>query len=348
MRIMSKPSVERIFVAGHRGMVGSALVRALRERGDCQLILRSRDELDLSDAAQVDAFFSENDIDTVYLAAARVGGIHANHSYPAEFIRTNLQIETNVIHHAWRYQVKRLLFLGSSCIYPRNAPQPMREEYLLSGVLEPTNEPYAVAKIAGIKLCESYNRQYGTDFRSIMPTNLYGPGDNFHAQDSHVLPALIRRFHEAQQTNQPEVQVWGSGEALREFLYVDDMAQACLWLMDQPREALDKLTSPQCSHFNAGSGEEIRIASLAMQVAEVMSYEGHIVFDRSKPDGAPRKLLDSTRLRSLGWEPLISLQEGMQRTAEDFLAGQAANPMIHIFSDTRDGRRTRDIPRLRL
>lgn len=340
--------MERIFVAGHRGMVGSALVRALRERGDCQLILRSRDELDLSDAAQVDAFFSENDIDTVYLAAARVGGIHANHSYPAEFIRTNLQIETNVIHHAWRYQVKRLLFLGSSCIYPRNAPQPMREEYLLSGALEPTNEPYAVAKIAGIKLCESYNRQYGTDFRSIMPTNLYGPGDNFHAQDSHVLPALIRRFHEAQQTNQPEVQVWGSGEALREFLYVDDMAQACLWLMDQPREALDQLISPQCSHINAGSGEEIRIASLAMQVAEVMGYEGHIVFDRSKPDGTPRKLLDSTRLRSLGWEPLISLREGLQRTAEDFLAGQAATPMIHVFSDSRDGRRTRDIPRLRL
>ena len=348
MRIMTKPSVERIFVAGHRGMVGSALVRALRERGDCQLILRSRDELDLSDAAQVDAFFSENDIDTVYLAAARVGGIHANNSYPAEFIRTNLQIETNVIHHAWRYQVKRLLFLGSSCIYPRNAPQPMREEYLLSGALEPTNEPYAVAKIAGIKLCESYNRQYGTDFRSIMPTNLYGPGDNFHAQDSHVLPALIRRFHEAQQTNQPEVQVWGSGEALREFLYVDDMAQACLWLMDQPREALDQLIAPQCSHINAGSGEEIRIASLAMQVAEVMGYEGHIVFDRSKPDGTPRKLLDSTRLRSLGWEPLISLREGLQRTAEDFLAGQAATPMIHVFSDIRDGRRTRDIPRLRL
>jgi GDP-L-fucose synthase len=348
MRIMSKPSVERIFVAGHRGMVGSALVRALRERGDCQLILRSRDELDLADAAQVDAFFSENEIDTVYLAAARVGGIYANNSYPAEFIRTNLQIETNVIQHAWRYRVKRLLFLGSSCIYPRNAPQPMREEYLLSGVLEPTNEPYAVAKIAGIKLCESYNRQYGTDFRSIMPTNLYGPCDNFHAQDSHVLPALIRRFHEAQQTNQPEVQVWGSGEALREFLHVDDMAQACLWLMDQPKEAIDKLTSPQCAHFNAGSGEEIRIASLAMQVAEVMGYEGHIVFDRSKPDGTPRKLLDSTRLRSLGWKPLISLQEGLQQTAEDFLAGRAANPMIHVFSDTSDGRRTRDIPRLRL
>ena len=345
---MSKRSVERIFVAGHRGMVGSALVRALRERGNCQLILRSHDELDLTNAAQLDAFFAENTIDTVYLAAARVGGIHANNRYPAEFIHTNLQIETNVIHHAWRYRVKRLLFLGSSCIYPRNAPQPMREEYLLSGALEPTNEPYAVAKIAGIKLCESYNRQYGTDFRSIMPTNLYGPGDNFHAQDSHVLPALIRRFHDAQQSHQREVKVWGSGEALREFLYVDDMARACLRLMDQPKEVLDKLISPQCSHINAGSGEEIRIASLAMQVAEVMGYQGHIAFDRSKPDGAPRKLLDSTRLRSLGWEPVVSLRDGLERTVEDFLAGQPANPMIHVFSDVRDSRRTRDMPRLRL
>jgi GDP-L-fucose synthase len=237
--------------------------------------------------------------------------------------------------------VKRLLFLGSSCIYPRHAPQPMREEYLLSGELEPTNEPYAVAKIAGIKLCESYNRQYGTDFRSIMPTNLYGPGDNFHAQDSHVLPALIRRFYEAQQSNLPEVQVWGSGEALREFLYVDDMAHACLWLMNQPKDVLDRLTAPQCSHVNAGSGEEIRIAALAMQVAEAVGYEGRIVFDQSKPDGAPRKLLDSTRLRSLGWEPVISLREGLQKTVLNFVADHTLSKTMPADSGERNVARPR-------
>ena len=338
---MSERTMERIFVAGHRGMVGSALVRALRQRGNSQLILRSHDELDLCDAEQVDEFFSENSIDTVYLAAARVGGIYANNSYPAEFIQQNLQIETNVIHHAWRYRVRRLLFLGSSCIYPRHAPQPMREEYLLSGELEPTNEPYAVAKIAGIKLCESYNRQYGTDFRSIMPTNLYGPGDNFHAQDSHVLPALIRRFYEAQQSNLPEVQVWGSGEALREFLYVDDMAHACLWLMNQPKDVLDRLTAPQCSHVNAGSGEEIRIAALAMQVAEAVGYEGRIMFDQSKPDGAPRKLLDSTRLRSLGWEPVISLREGLQKTVLNFVADHTLSKTMPADSGERNVARPR-------
>lgn len=342
---MSEQSVERIFVAGHHGMVGSALVRALRKRGHCQLILRSHDELDLCDAAQVEAFFSSQTIDTVYLAAARVGGIHANHAYPAEFIRQNLQIETNVIHQAWRYRVRRLLFLGSSCIYPRNAPQPMREESLLSGILEATNEPYAVAKIAGIKLCESYNRQYGTDFRSIMPTNLYGPGDNFHAQDSHVLPALVRRFHEARLADTPEVHVWGSGEALREFLYVDDLAEACLMLVAQPREVLDKLSSPQCSHINAGSGEEIRIATLAIHVAEAVGYEGHIVFDRSKPDGTPRKLLDSSRLRSLGWTPAINLREGLRRTAQHFIEEMTGQLMIPTF---RQSPAMRETPRLRL
>lgn len=334
--------MERIFVAGHRGMVGSALVRAFRQRENAQLILRSHDELDLCDAEQVDEFFSENAIDTVYLAAARVGGIQANNCYPAEFIFQNLKIETNVIHHAWRYRVKRLLFLGSSCIYPRHAPQPMREEYLLSGELEPTNEPYAVAKIAGIKLCESYNRQYGTDFRSIMPTNLYGPGDNFHAQDSHVLPALIRRFYEAQQKGLPEVAVWGSGKALREFLYVDDMAHACLWLMNQPKEVLAKLTTAQCSHINAGSGGEICIAALAEQVAEVVGFAGRIVFDHSKPEGAPRKLLDSSRLRSLGWEPVISLREGLQKTVQDFITSQTLNRAMPVNSNTRD------VPRPRL
>lgn len=333
---MNESAIERIFVAGHRGMVGSALVRALRQRGQCQLILRGHDELDLCNADQVDEFFSEHAIDTVYMAAARVGGIHANNHYPAEFIRMNLQMETNVIHQAWRHRVKRLLFLGSSCIYPRNARQPMREEDLLDGKLELTNEPYAIAKIAGIKLCESYNRQYGTDFRSIMPTNLYGPGDNFHPQDSHVLPALIHRFYEAREADLSQVFVWGSGNALREFLYVDDMANACLWLMEQPRSRLEQLTTPQCSHVNAGSGEEICIAALATQVAEAVGYEGKIAFDHSKPDGTPRKLLDSSRLRRLGWEPTVSLREGLRRTVQDFTSMRALGQAIKRSGQGRD------------
>ena len=316
---------ERIFVAGHRGMVGAALVRALREHPECELVLRSHDELDLCDATAVEDFFVHAGIDTVYLAAARVGGIHANNSYPAEFIRQNLLIETNVIHAAWKYRAKRLLFLGSSCIYPRLAPQPMREEYLLGGTLEPTNEPYAVAKIAGIKLCESYNRQFGTDFRCIMPTNLYGPGDNFHAEDSHVLPALIRRFHDALLAGKPEVTIWGSGEPLREFLHVDDLASACLHLMAQPRERIASLTAPQCSHINCGSGEESRIAALAMMIADAVGYEGHVAFDRSRPDGTPRKLLDSGKLRSLGWKPTITLREGISRTVNHYLAAHSAD-----------------------
>lgn len=325
MRTMSKRGTERIFIAGHRGMVGSALVRALRAQDQVELVLRSHDELDLCDADAVNDFFAQQTIDTVYLAAARVGGIHANNIYPAEFIFQNLQIEANVIHAAWRYGVKRLLFLGSSCIYPRMAPQPIKEEYLLGGPLEPTNEPYAVAKIAGIKLCESYNRQHGTDFRCIMPTNLYGPGDNFHREDSHVLPALIRRFHDAQLAGAPEVTIWGSGQPLREFLHVDDMADACLHLMAQPRERVAALGSPQCSHMNAGSGDEIRIAALAMLVAEVIGYDGHISFDRSRSDGTPRKLLDSSRLRSLGWAPRIGLRDGVLRTVRHFLAAQSAD-----------------------
>jgi GDP-L-fucose synthase len=323
LRIMSKR--ERVFVAGHRGMVGSALVRALREQSGCELVLRSHDELDLCDTSQVEAFFAHAAIDTVYLAAARVGGIHANHSYPAEFIRQNLLIETNVIHAAWKYPVKRLLFLGSSCIYPRLAPQPMREDSLLGGKLESTNEPYAIAKIAGIKLCESYSRQFGMDFRCIMPTNLYGPGDNFHTENSHVLPALIRRFHDALLAGKPEVTIWGSGEPLREFLHVDDLAAACLHLMAQARERIDALTTPQCSHFNAGSGEEVRIATLAMMIADAIGYEGHVAFDRSRADGTPRKLLDSGKLRSLGWKPIITLDEGITRTINHYLAAHSAD-----------------------
>ncbi len=322
---MNKRNVERIFVAGHRGMVGSALVRALRERGECQLVLRSHEELDLSDSAQVDQFFADNAIDTVYLAAARVGGIHANHRYPAEFIQQNLMIAANVIHGAWKYRVEQLLFLGSSCIYPRAAPQPMREEYLLGGPLEPTNEPYAVAKIAGIKMCESYNRQFGTDFRCIMPTNLYGPGDNFHLEDSHVVPGLIRRCHDALMADAREVTIWGSGQALREFLHVDDLAAACVLLMQQPRSAIAALVTPQCAHLNCGSGEEVRIGTLAMMVAEAVGYEGHLAFDASRPDGAPRKLIDSTRLRSLGWAPRITLRDGLQRTVQHFLAAHSAD-----------------------
>jgi GDP-L-fucose synthase len=320
---MNKP--ERIFVAGHRGMVGSALVRGLRARPDAELVLRTRQQLDLCDGTQVESFFARSQIDTVYVAAARVGGIYANHHYPAEFIRQNLQIQTNVIHSAWKHHVGKLLFLGSSCIYPRLAPQPIREESLLTGPLEPTNEPYAVAKIAGIKLCESYNRQYGTDFRCLMPTNLYGPGDNFHAEDSHVLPALIRRFHEAQIHAQPRVIIWGSGDPLREFLHVDDLASACLHLMTLPRERIQTLVTPQCSHLNVGSGEEVRIGTLATMIAEAIGYEGHIAFDTSQPDGTPRKLLDSSKLQSTGWQPTINLQEGIERTVTHYVAGHTTN-----------------------
>ncbi len=315
---------ERIFVAGHRGMVGAALVRALQARGHCELVLRSHAELDLCDTAAVDNFFATEHIDTVYLAAARVGGIHANHTYPAQFIRENLAIAAAVIHAAWKHEVRQLLFLGSSCIYPRLAPQPMREECLLSGALEPTNEPYAIAKIAGIKLCESYNRQYGTDFRCLMPTNLYGPGDNFHTEDSHVLPALVRRFHDALLADAPEVRIWGSGTPLREFLPVDDLAAACLHLMAQPQARLAPLIAPQRAHLNVGSGEEVRIATLALMVAEAIGYPGHVAFDRSRPDGTPRKLLDSSRLRSLGWEPMISLADGLRQTVRHYLAAHSA------------------------
>jgi GDP-L-fucose synthase len=309
---------KRIFVAGHRGMVGSAIVRCLVERGYSNIISRTHAELDLTDQAQVRAFFAEEKPQEVYVAAAKVGGIHANNSYPAEFIYSNLMVEANVIHEAWRNGVSKLLFLGSSCIYPRLAAQPMAEDALLTGKLEPTNEPYAIAKIAGIKLCESYNRQYGCDFRSVMPTNLYGPGDNYHPENSHVLPAMIRRFHEAKLADAPAVVIWGTGSPKREFLYVDDMARACVHVMDLPRESYAACTEATTSHINVGTGEDLSIAELATLVSEVVGYQGEIRYDTGKPDGAPRKLLDISRIRELGWSPEVSLRDGVTRAYEDF------------------------------
>jgi GDP-L-fucose synthase len=309
---------KRIFVAGHRGMVGSAIVRCLTEKGYTNIVARSHSELDLTDQAQVRAFFAEERPQEVYVAAAKVGGIHANNTYPAEFIYSNLMVEANLIHEAWRTGVSKLLFLGSSCIYPRLAAQPMSEEALLTGKLEPTNEPYAIAKIAGIKLCESYNRQYGCDFRSVMPTNLYGPGDNYHPENSHVLPAMIRRFHEARMTDAPSVVIWGTGSPKREFLYVDDMASACVHVMDLPREAYAAHTEVTASHINVGTGEDLSIAELAQLVSEVVGYQGAIRFDTSKPDGTPRKLLDISKIRQLGWKPSVTLRAGIAYAYEDF------------------------------
>ena len=311
---------KRIYVAGHRGMVGGAIVRSLQALGHDRIITRTHAELDLTDQAAVRAFFAEEKPDEVYLAAAKVGGIHANATYPAEFLYANLMLEANVVHEAWRSGVTRLLFLGSSCIYPRLAAQPMAEDALLTGKLEPTNEPYAIAKIAGIKLCESYNRQYGTDYRSVMPTNLYGPGDNYHPENSHVLPALIRRFHEARDSGAPSVVIWGSGTPKREFLYVDDMAAACLHVMALPQSRYAACTEPMNSHINVGSGEDLSIAELAQLVGDVVCYQGRIVCDASKPDGAPRKLLDISRIRALGWTPRVALREGIERAYQDFLA----------------------------
>ena len=318
----------RIYVAGHRGLVGSAIVRALRARGHTNIVTRTHDELELTDQDAVRAFFRAERIDQVYLAAARVGGIHANNTYPAEFIYDNLMVQANVVHEAWRAGVGRLLFLGSSCIYPRLAQQPIREDALLNGSLEPTNEPYAVAKIAGIKLCESYNRQYGTDFRSVMPTNLYGPGDNYHPQNSHVIPALVRRFHEAMADGAGEVVIWGSGKPMREFLYVDDMAAASVHVMDLPRESYVAATDPMHSHLNVGSGKEVSIHELSHLVSEVVGFEGRIVFDFTKPDGTPRKLLDVSKLRALGWSASTPLREGLQRAYAAFLAVQVADMQV--------------------
>ena len=308
----------RIYVAGHRGMVGGAISRKLRERG-VEVITRTHAELDLTDQTAVRAFFASEKPDGVVLAAAKVGGIHANNTYPADFIYENLMIEANVIHQAYVAGVQRLLFLGSSCIYPCAVEQPMREDALLTGVLEPTNEPYAVAKIAGIKLCESYNRQYGTDYRSVMPTNLYGPGDNFHPENSHVMPALIRRFHESVVSGAEEVVIWGTGTPWREFLHVDDMAEASLFVFDLDKETYEANTEPMLSHINVGFGEDVTISELAHIVAKVTGFTGRIVFDRSKPDGTMRKLMDSSRLNAMGWKAQVALVEGVQQTYGWFL-----------------------------
>lgn len=308
-----------IFVAGHRGMVGAAIVRRLQNAGFEHIVTRSRADLDLREQGAVRDFFRSEHIDCVVLAAAKVGGIRANNEFPAEFIYDNLAIEANVIHEAFRAGVERLLFLGSSCIYPKLAAQPMAESALLTGTLEPTNEPYAIAKIAGIKLCESYNRQYGTDFRSVMPTNLYGPNDNFHPEHSHVIPAMLRRFHEAAVSGASEVVVWGTGTPRREFLHVDDMADACLHVLALPAETYRAHTQPMLSHINVGSGEDVTIRELAETVSGVVEYSGNLVFDASKPDGTPRKLLDIGRIRALGWEPKIPLREGLAATYRWFL-----------------------------
>jgi GDP-L-fucose synthase len=320
----------KIYVAGHRGMVGSAIVRQLLAQGHPaeRIVTRTHAELDLTDQATVRSFFETEKPDQVYLAAAKVGGIHANHTYPAEFIYQNLMMQANVIDAAFNNGVKKLLFLGSSCIYPKLAPQPMREDALLTGTLEPTNEPYAIAKIAGIKLCESYNRQYGAssgvDYRSVMPTNLYGPGDNYHPENSHVIPALIRRFHEAKVNQAPSIAIWGTGTPRREFLYVDDMAAACLHVMNLPQATYRQHTQPMLSHINVGCGHDITIRELAETIARVVGYRGNIVFDPSKPDGTPRKLMDSTRINALGWQAQVDLAAGLETAYQDFLDNHTA------------------------
>ncbi|MDE2435252.1 MAG: GDP-L-fucose synthase [Sphingomonadales bacterium] len=312
----------RIFVAGHRGMVGSAIARQLEARGD-EVITRSRTELDLLDQQAVRAFMSANRPDAVIMAAAKVGGIHANNTYPAQFIFENLMMECNVVHEAFQAGIERLLFLGSSCIYPRDATQPMNEQALLTGRLELTNEPYAVAKIAGIKLCESYNRQYGTDYRSVMPTNLYGPGDNFHPENSHVLPALMRRFHEAVRDGLDEVTIWGTGTPRREFLHVDDMAAGSLFVLDLDKDVYLANTEPMLSHINLGFGSDLTIAELAHLIAKVTNFTGKIVFDPTKPDGTMRKLMDVSRLAAMGWTAQIPLERGVSETYRWFLANPA-------------------------
>ena len=312
----------KIYIAGHKGMVGSAILRLLKKQ-DNEIIIKDRSELDLLDENKVKHFFEKNRIDQVYLAAAKVGGIHANNNYPADFIFQNLKIQLNIIHNAFLNGVKKLLFLGSSCIYPKNISQPMKEEALLTGKLEPTNEPYAIAKIAGIKMCESYNRQFGKshdiDYRSVMPTNLYGPGDNYHPENSHVIPGLIYRFHQAKINNFPNVTIWGSGTPKREFLYVDEMARACIHIMNLTKETINNYTSNMCSHINVGSGIELTIKQLSETISEVVGYNGKINFDTSKPDGITRKLLDSALINKLGFESQINLKDGLKETYEKYL-----------------------------
>jgi len=324
---MSTDLSQKIYVAGHRGMVGSAIVRNLEAQGFRNIVTRTHDQLDLTNQAAVQSFFEQEKPTQVYMAAAKVGGIHANNTFPAEFIYDNLMVQGNVIHQAFLSGVKKLLFLGSSCIYPKLAAQPMSEDALLTGKLEPTNEPYAVAKIAGIKMCESYNRQYGlshgVDYRSVMPTNLYGPGDNYHPENSHVIPALIRRFHEAKVSNAPEVVIWGTGTPKREFLYVDDMAAASVFVMQLDKKTYDSQTQPMQSHLNVGFGSDVTIADLARAVGAAVGYLGKISFDASKPDGAPRKWMDSGRLNQLGWAAKVALPEGLSRAYEGFLTSNA-------------------------
>ncbi|RVT46925.1 GDP-L-fucose synthase [Rheinheimera sediminis] len=314
--------MKKIFVAGHNGMVGSAIVRQLEKSGTAEVITRTRKELDLTNQSAVQQFFAEQNVDQIYLAAAKVGGIIANNTYPADFIYENLMIQANIIHAAHVNNVQQLLFLGSSCIYPKLAAQPMAEDALLTGTLEPTNEPYALAKIAGIKLCESYQRQYGRDYRSVMPTNLYGPNDNFHPDNSHVIPALLRRFHEAKLANATEVIAWGSGSPMREFLYVDDMAAASIFVMELDKSTYDKHTSAMLSHINVGTGLDCTIKELTETVAKVVGYTGNIVWDTTKPDGAPRKLMNVDRLKELGWQYSVDLESGLESTYEWFLDNQ--------------------------
>ena len=319
----------KVYVAGHRGMVGSAIVRVLKDHEELDIITRKHSELDLTNQAEVREFFDKERPDQVYLAAAKVGGIYANNVFPAEFIYQNIMIESNVIHQAWKTGVKKLLFLGSSCIYPKLAPQPMAEDALLAGELEPTNEPYAIAKIAGIKLCESYNRQYGEidqiDYRSVMPTNLYGPGDNYHPMNSHVIPALIRRFHEAKVQNLLEVSIWGSGNPLREFLFVDDMASACYFVMNENKSSFEDLTDYRHNHINVGSGEEISIRDLALLLKEIIGFKGKVIFDMKNPDGAPRKFMDSSKLLRMGWKPIYKLKTGLKTAYNDFVENYKDN-----------------------